>query len=84
MRRTLNNTSITHLINKNFATAERGNFKKLEISDIDHFKSILPEDDVLTTDLEFYNTDWLRKYKGNSSLVVRPKTTEQVSKILKY
>lgn len=63
---------------------ERQKFNKLEEADITHFKSIIHQDDVLTSDLEFYNTDWLRKYKGNSCLVLRPKTTEQVSKILTH
>lgn len=35
-------------------------------------------------DLEMYNTDWLKKYKGQSQLVLRPRSTEEVSKILKY
>ena len=35
-------------------------------------------------DLEAYNSDWMRKYRGHTRLVVRPKTTEEVSKILKY
>lgn len=28
--------------------------------------------------------DWMRKYKGHTKLVLKPKTTEDVSKILKY
>ena len=28
--------------------------------------------------------DWTKKYKGNSKLVLKPKTTEEVSAILKY
>jgi len=35
-------------------------------------------------DLDPYNADWMRKYRGQSKLVLRPNTTEQVSKILKY
>jgi (R)-2-hydroxyglutarate---pyruvate transhydrogenase len=35
-------------------------------------------------DLEAYNSDWMRKYRGQTKLVVKPKTTEEVSKILKY
>ncbi|KAL1303888.1 hypothetical protein AAFC00_000342 [Neodothiora populina] len=35
-------------------------------------------------DLESYNSDWMRKYRGHSNLVVRPGSTEEVSKILKY
>lgn len=36
------------------------------------------------SDLAMYNTDWMRKYQGQSRLVLRPKSTTQVSKILKY
>jgi (R)-2-hydroxyglutarate---pyruvate transhydrogenase len=35
-------------------------------------------------DLEAYNSDWMRKYRGQTKLVVKPKTTEEVSKVLKY
>jgi hypothetical protein len=28
--------------------------------------------------------DWTKKYKGQSKLVVRPKSTEEVSAVLKY
>ncbi|KAF9437360.1 hypothetical protein BGZ76_001077 [Entomortierella beljakovae] len=40
--------------------------------------------EVDAEELEVYNTDWLRKYKGQSKLVLKPSSTEQVSKILKY
>lgn len=35
-------------------------------------------------DLEQYNADWMRKYRGHTKLVVKPGSTEEVSKILKY
>lgn len=35
-------------------------------------------------DLEPFNTDWMRKYKGHAKLVLRPKSTEEVSNILRY
>lgn len=35
-------------------------------------------------DLEAYNSDWMRKYRGHTRLAVKPKTTEEVSKVLKY
>lgn len=35
-------------------------------------------------DLYIYNTDWMNKYRGKSTLVLKPKTTQQVSDILKY
>lgn len=35
------------------------------------------------TDLEAYNKDWMGKYIGHSACVVRPKSTEEVSSIMK-
>ncbi|KAN0043328.1 hypothetical protein ACTA71_010976 [Dictyostelium dimigraforme] len=54
--------------------------------DIEHFKSILDSHSILTdpSEIEGFNQDWMRKYKGKSNLVLKPKTTDQVSKILKY
>lgn len=63
------------------------NFKALELADVDFFRSILKDDNYVITneqDLDFYNEDWMRKYKGQSKLVLKPKTTEQVAQILKY
>lgn len=37
-----------------------------------------------TDDLEPFNTDWMRKYKGHTRLVVKPGSTDEVSKVLKY
>jgi FAD/FMN-containing dehydrogenase len=65
---------------------QRKNFKKIEQDDLNYLTTILPKEDILTSqsDLEYYNTDWLKKYKGDSPCVLKPKTTEQISKILKY
>lgn len=35
-------------------------------------------------DLVFYNEDWMRKYRGSSQIVLKPKNAEQVSAILKH
>lgn len=35
-------------------------------------------------DLVSYNEDWMRKYRGASQLVLKPKTVDQVSQILKH
>ena len=37
-----------------------------------------------TDDLEPFNTDWMRKYKGHAKLVIKPGSTKEVSKVLKY
>ena len=37
-----------------------------------------------TDDLEPFNSDWMRKYKGHAQLVIKPGSTEEMSKVLKY
>ncbi|KAG0224634.1 hypothetical protein BGX31_007917 [Mortierella sp. GBA43] len=61
-------------------------FKKLSEADIGHFRSILAPSSLTQDkeDLEVFNNDWLGKYRGQSQLVLKPSSTEQVSKILKY
>ncbi|CEP62382.1 D-lactate dehydrogenase LALA0_S05e04390g [Lachancea lanzarotensis] len=63
-------------------------FKKLSSDDLTFFKSILSDSEILQAtadeDLAVFNEDWMRKYKGQSKLVLRPKTVNQISQILKY
>lgn len=35
-------------------------------------------------DVEAYNSDWMRKYRGHCKLVLKPASAEEVSKILRY
>ena len=37
-----------------------------------------------SADLEPFNSDWMRKYKGDTKLVIRPASVEEMSKALKY
>ena len=37
-----------------------------------------------TDDLEPFNSDWMRKYRGHTKLVVRPESTADVSNVLRY
>lgn len=68
------------------------NFAEITSEHVDHFKSILGDDAAVidgvtkdaSDDIEAYNKDWMNKYRGHTKLVVRPKSTEEVSKILKY
>lgn len=64
---------------------KRGLYNCLEESDLKHFRQMLP-DRVVTdeNELEPYNTDWLETVRGQSKVVLKPKTTEEVSNILKY
>ncbi|ORY63507.1 FAD linked oxidase [Pseudomassariella vexata] len=40
--------------------------------------------ELATDDMEPYNGDWMRKYRGHCKLVLKPGSTEEVSKVLKY
>lgn len=72
---------------------------KLTEEDIEAFTSILstPETSILTTlktssgpkpvdasELEMFNNDWMNKYHGRSTCVLKPKSTEEVAEIVKY
>jgi len=62
-------------------------FGKLTPEHVDHFKSIVGDSGIIydnEDDLFIYNTDWMNKYRGKSKLVLKPKTTQQVSEIMKY
>lgn len=78
------NSLSIYLFKKRFSTSPKSSYKKFDTSDLKYFQSIIPKEDVLTSDLDMYNTDWLKKYIGNAPVVLKPKTTEQVSKILAY
>nr|CAG8500203.1 11436_t:CDS:10 [Entrophospora candida] len=74
-----------------YPTLQRNpNFNQLSSEDILFFKSILPSNSLIidngnnSDDLAPYNLDWMKKYRGKSCLVAKPKTTQQVSQLLKY
>jgi FAD/FMN-containing dehydrogenase len=68
-------------------------FSKLTEEHVKHFKGILGStsavidgvtDESVADDIEPFNSDWMRKYRGHTQLVLKPGSTEEVSKILKY
>lgn len=46
--------------------------------------STLGDNEISNDDLQPFNVDWMKKYKGQSKVVLKPQTTSQVSQILKY
>ncbi|KIJ68287.1 hypothetical protein HYDPIDRAFT_106464 [Hydnomerulius pinastri MD-312] len=61
--------------------------------DLAHLSKILAPTSILSTlpssstpadDLAPYNVDWMGKYHGQANTVLRPRTTQQVSEIVKY
>ncbi|KAG7099367.1 hypothetical protein E1B28_001223 [Marasmius oreades] len=62
-------------------------------NDILHFSKILDPPSIISTlspihssleDLHPFNNDWMRKYSGRATTVLKPRTTQQVSEILKW
>jgi len=65
---------------------QTSSFRSAKDDDVRHFRSMLGETGLISdaSDLEQYNRDWMGKYRGSSQVALRPKTTEDVSKILQY
>ncbi|KAF5198320.1 D-2-hydroxyglutarate dehydrogenase protein, partial [Thalictrum thalictroides] len=61
-------------------------FATLNSEDVNRFKEILGEKSVIEDEdsLAIASVDWMRKYKGFSKLLLQPKSTQEVSEILKY
>lgn len=67
-------------------------FSELTTEHVKHFQGILGSEsaviDGITSDkaddIEPFNGDWMKKYRGHTRLVLKPRTTEEVSKVLQY
>lgn len=68
------------------AAARDSRFKSLSELDVNHFRSIVGDNGVITNDEDLMplNADWMGRYKGQSKIALKPKTTEQVSAIMQY
>ncbi|KAK3914001.1 D-2-hydroxyglutarate dehydrogenase, mitochondrial [Frankliniella fusca] len=73
-------------LTKDRYNVKRGKYATLTDKDVTFFERIVGKSRILTdaADVEPYNTDWLHSVKGHSQCVLKPKTTEEVSSILKY
>lgn len=69
------------------------NLNSVTEEDLAHFSSFLAPSSILSTlspsntpadELTVFNDDWMGKYKGKSTTVLKPRTTEEVSKIVKH
>jgi len=67
------------------AIQRNAKFEQINSADIQFFQSVLGTSNVLQNEqVSTYNTDWMSKYKGAAQVALRPKTTEEVSRILHY
>ncbi|GFG20545.1 putative D-lactate dehydrogenase C713.03, mitochondrial [Aspergillus udagawae] len=68
------------------------NFAEITEQDVKYFKELLGAQSAVidgvttdaTDDIEPFNADWMRKYRGHTKLVLKPQNKEEVSQILKY
>jgi hypothetical protein len=76
------------------APSTRPTLNSVTHEDVEHFSKILPASAILSTlsssakastdDLEPFNTDWIGRYHGQATTVLKPQTTQQVSEIMRY
>ena len=75
------------------STTMPSNLNSVTEEDLTHFSSFLTPSSILSTlspsntptdELTVFNDDWMGKYKGKSTTVLKPRTTEEVSKIVKH
>lgn len=68
-------------------------FNSVTEQDIAHFSKVLAPTSILSTlppvstpasELSNFNNDWMDKYHGQSTTVLRPKSTKEVSEIVKW
>lgn len=61
--------------------------------DLAQFRKILPDSAIITTlppnpspesELEPFNNDWMNKYHGKSTTVLKPRSTKEVSEIVRW
>ncbi|VDK31280.1 unnamed protein product [Gongylonema pulchrum] len=62
----------------------RASYACLEDKDLTHFEAIVGSRDVQTDDLDPYNIDFLKAYKGSSKCVLFPTSYDEVSEILRH
>ncbi|KZT06863.1 FAD-binding domain-containing protein [Laetiporus sulphureus 93-53] len=76
-----------------FASSSLPQLNSVTEADLAHFASILPPSAILSTlrpsstpasELEPFNNDWMNKYHGRSTTVLRPRSVQEVSAIVKH
>ncbi|KAG9230981.1 hypothetical protein BJ875DRAFT_487447 [Amylocarpus encephaloides] len=67
-------------------------FSEVTEDHVSYFKELLGKESAVidgvtrdaTDDIEPFNGDWMRKYRGHTKLVLKPGSTAEVSEVLKY
>lgn len=75
-----------HIYSQDRYPVNRGKYGNVTDTDISHFESILTKSRVISDSAEMqgYNVDFIGCVRGYSRIVLKPKSTEEVSAILRY
>ncbi|XP_028148779.1 D-2-hydroxyglutarate dehydrogenase, mitochondrial [Diabrotica virgifera virgifera] len=78
--------SLPQLTKDRYPHVKRGEYANLDQQHVGFFKDLLGLNRVITDseECESFNVDWIKGVRGYSQCVLKPKTTEEVSKILSY
>ncbi len=63
--------------------ADAAHFSKI-LSSSSSLLSTLPSVSTPSDELDIYNNDWMGEYRGKSTTVLKPKTTQEVSEIVRW
>jgi len=83
----------THRASRSFTLSASRRHNSVTEQDLAHFSKILPPTSILSTlppfsqsptDLDSFNNDWMGKYSGKATTVLKPKTAQEVSEIVKW
>ena len=87
-RRHLHISSVRTSLSPSAGVARSPQYAQLTADDIAHFRSILASPDTAvitdTDELAAVSIDWMKKYRGNAALLLRPASTAEVAAILHY
>ena len=86
--RPLHTSSARSSLSPSAGVTRHPQYAQLTAADVAHFRSILawPDTAVITDkdELAAVSIDWMKKFKGNAALLLRPATTDEVAAILRY
>lgn len=85
LRRTYKTSGIPELTQERH-NVKRGNYAVLTDKDVGFFESVVGSNHTIKEkdELQSYNVDFLRSVRGNSQLVLKPGSVDEISTILKY
>lgn len=78
--------ALPQLTKDRYPQVKRGSFSKLEQTHLQFFRDLLGSNRVITDEDECqsFNIDWIKNVRGYSQCILKPKSTEEVSKILAF